>query len=332
MKSSCNRTSERVKRLIKPFLLSITLLTAAVVSSAETWVFIDDLGREVAVPTDPQRIVSLHDIGFTIPLLELGVHPVGSHGRTTADGEPFIRASRGITGIDFDNSSIQFMGNLPADIELVAAVSPDLIITSPWQTASVEQLEQIAPTVVLDNSQRERFEIYELLAEVVGRTDELELLKRRYEGQLAEIRRLIDTENITVNVIQGVNGDVLSWHTYGTLGVVLRDAGFRFPERVDAIPEGDFVRFSAEAFPELDADFLFVTYRTDTLETPADAVSHLEEVAPGFCNFLYACRNGQMVIMPREEASTASYYAKGIMAYTIISHISGREFSVRGDQ
>lgn len=83
---------------------------------------------------------------------------------------------------------------------------------------------------------------------------------------------------------------------------------------------------SAEALPELDADFLFVTYRTDTLETPADAITHLEGVAPDFCNFLHACRENQMIVMPREEASASSYYALGVMAYTVISHISGRSY------
>lgn len=179
---------------------------------------------------------------------------------------------------------------------------------------------------MLDGSQRDGYEIYDLMAEVVGAEDQLAPLKRRYQGQIEEVRRLVDTEDLTVNVIQGVNGDVLSRHTYGNLGKVLRDAGFQFPERVDAIPEGDFVRFSAESFPELDADFLFVTYRTDTEETPEDAIAHLEEVAPNFCDFLYACRNNQMAIMPREEASSTSYYALGIMAYTVISQISGRAF------
>lgn len=310
-------------------LLGLMVVSPISLAANDSWTFTDDAGRTVEVPSNPQRIVSLHDTGFTIPLLELGVHPVGSHGRTTADGEPFIRSSKGLTGIDFDNSDIEFMGNLPADIERVAAVSPDLIITSPWQQASVEQLERIAPTVVLDDSERDSFDNYALLAEVVGATDQLAILETRYQRQIDEVRRLVDTENITVNVIQGVNGDVLSWRTYGNLGKVLRDAGFQFPERVDAIPEGDFVRFSAEAFPELDADFLFVTYRTDAEETPADAIAHLENVAPNFCEFLYACRNNQMAIMPREEASSTSYYALGIMAYTVISHISGREFETR---
>lgn len=304
---------------------------AAPAFAQDTRTFADDAGRSVEIPAEPQRIVSLHDLSITLPLLELGVTPVGSHGRTTAEGVPFIRASKVLTGIDFDNSDILFMGNLPADIEAIAAIEPDLIITTPWQTAPLEQLELIAPTIVLDDTQRGDYGLYEALAEITGTRDRYETLESRYADQIAQIRRLIDTENVTVNVIQGVNGEVLSWHTYGTLGRVLRDAGFSFPERVDAIPEGEFVRLSGESLPELDADILFVTYRTDALETPADAVAYLEQVMPNFCDFLHACRNNQMIVMPREEASSSSYYALGVMAYTVLSHISGRDFVKLGE-
>ncbi|WMT87154.1 ABC transporter substrate-binding protein [Pelagibacterium sp. 26DY04] len=312
-----------------------TLLAAGVLAACamaapgfaqETREFVDDAGRTVEIPADPQRIASLHDLSLTVPLIELGVHPVASHGRTTEAGEGFIRSSKVLTGVDFDNSDIAFLGNLPVDIEAVAASEPDLIITTPWQTAPVEQLEAIAPTIVLDDAVRGDFGMYEALAEITGTTDTLAILEGRYDSQIEQIRRLIDTQSISVNVIQGVDGEVLSWHTYGGLGRVLRDAGFVFPERVEAIPEGEFERMSAEALPELDADFLFVTYRTDTLETPQDALGHLEQVMPNFCEFLHACRENQMIVMPREEASASSYYALGVMAYTVISQISGRRF------
>ncbi|GLQ56785.1 hypothetical protein [Devosia nitrariae] len=88
---------------------------------------------------------------------------------------------------------------------------------------------------------------------------------------------------------------------------------------------------SAETLPELDADFLFVTYRTDTLETPADAIGHLEAVMPNFCKFLHACRTNQMIVMPREQASASSYYGLGVLSYTVISHISGRRFESKAE-
>jgi iron complex transport system substrate-binding protein len=314
--------------------LATALLVAALSLPAlaqETRSYTDDAGRVVDIPADPQRIVSLHDVSLTLPLLELGVIPVGSHGRTTAEGEPFIRSSAVLTGIDFTNSTIAFVGNLPADVEAIAALEPDLILTTPWQTAPVDQLATIAPTIVLDSAVRNEFAMHDVLAEITGTEDRLAILKTRYEGQIAQIKRLIDTDDIRVNVIQGVDGQLAVWRTYGALGKVLRDAGFTFPERVDAIEEGQFERLSAEALLEMDADFIFATYRTDTLETPADALAHLEAVMPGFCDFLFACRNNQMIVIPREEASAASYYGLGALTYMVISQISGRSFERQPD-
>ncbi|MEM7444588.1 MAG: ABC transporter substrate-binding protein [Pseudomonadota bacterium] len=312
---------------IRTLALVGAMLSAVPAMAQETRVFTDDLGRSVEIPTDPQRIASLHDLRFTIPLIELGVPPIGSHGRVTAEGEPFIRSSRVLTGIDFDNSDIQFLGTKPADIEAVAAAAPDLIITSPWQSAPVDQLQQIAPTIVLDSEVHGEFGLFPVLAELTGSQDALETLEARYDGQIAQIQRLIDTDDIRVNVMQGVTGGLYVAHTYAALGQVLRDAGFEFPERVDEIPEGEAETFSAEFMPELDADFIFVTYRTDQLETPDDAIDHLVNVLPSFCDVLHACRENQMVVMPREEASSASYYGLGVMAYTVLSHISGRDYT-----
>ncbi len=313
------------------FAGALALSSLAPAAAQETVSFTDDLGRTVEIPAHPQRIAAMQDLAITVPLLELGVMPVASHGRTLPDGTPFIRSSRVLTGVDFDNSDIAFVGNLPADVEAVAAAEPDLIITTPWQTADVGQLSAIAPTIILDEGKHGAFGLYPILAGLTGTADRLTVLESRYRGQIDQIRRLIDTGSISVNVIQGVNNQIITWHTYGGLGKVLRDAGFTFPERVDAIPEDGYEFMSAETLPELDADFLFVTYRTDQLETPADANAALEGAMPNFCSFLFACSHNQMIVMPREEASATSYYALGVMAYTIVSHISGRSFEHKPD-
>lgn len=312
------------KQLLAAGLFVVAGLTGSF--AQETRSFTDDTGRVVEIPTKPLRIVSLHDLSLTIPLIELGVFPIGSHGRTTPDNVPFIRSSKVLTGVDFDNSDIKFVGNLPADVEAVAALEPDLILTTAWQTADVSQLQAIAPTVVLDDDVRPAFEIFEVLAELTGTQDRLAILKTRYEGQIAQIRRLIDTGSISASVIQANDGKLYIEHTYGTLGRVLRDAGFAFPEKVEAIPAGESAEFSAENLPDFDADFVFATYRTDTMQTPADAVGALEAAMPNFCEFLHACRENQFIVIPREEASAASYYALGAISYMLISNISGRDF------
>jgi iron complex transport system substrate-binding protein len=187
-------------------LLSMLLLAGFAVSAAEPGqIFTDDLGRKVTVPQHPQRIVSLHDLDITIPLIELGVPPVASHGRTRPDGSHFLRSSGMLTGVDFDNSTIRFIGTADIDIEAIAAVKPDLIITEPTRNTPVEQLEKIAPTVSIDHLDGGAPEIYRKLAQLTGTQARLAILERRYEEQIKALKATLDTRKIKVSVIQAVH-------------------------------------------------------------------------------------------------------------------------------
>ncbi|MCQ4033891.1 hypothetical protein FK513_28150, partial [Klebsiella pneumoniae] len=86
-------------------------------------------------------------------LKRAGLTTIASHGRTRPDGSHYLRSSAQLTGVDFDNSDIRFIGTADIDLEAVAAARPDLIITEPSRHVSVEQLEKIATAAV---SRRER--------------------------------------------------------------------------------------------------------------------------------------------------------------------------------
>ena len=241
-------------------LFAMLLLVGFAVSAAEpTQTFTDDLNRKVVVPVHPKRIVSLHDLDITIPLIELGVPPVASHGRTRPDGSHFLRSSGMLTGVDFDNSDIKFIGTADIDMEAIAAAKPDLIITEPTRNTPVEQLEKIAPTVSIDHLDGGAPEIYRKLAQLTGTQARLKVLERRYQEQIKALKATIDTRKITVSVIQANQGKINAMHSYHSLGRVLRDAGFTFPPLIESIPEGGRIDVSAERLPELDADFVFAT-------------------------------------------------------------------------
>jgi len=310
--------------------LALALL-AAPAWAQETKTFTDGTGTEVNVPADSQRIVSLHDTSLTVALLELGIVPVGSHGRVVDGGDPYIRSGKLITGHDFDNSGIEFVGNNPADVEAVAALEPDLILTTDWQTTDVDQLRAIAPTYVFDIGSTEDFDVYERVAEVTGTADRLDKLQTRYDAQLEMINQLTTPENITVSIIQAYDGELLVWNTYGSLGKVLRDAGFTFPDIVNDIEGNEREYFSGESYPAFDADFIFVTYRPGRGESPQTARAALDEVLPNWCEVMHACSSGQIVYLPREIASSATYDSLTVLAQTVASHIVGREFSPRAE-
>ena len=317
---------------LKPLFAAVSLCILAGSALAETRSITDDLGRTIEVPADPQRVAVLHDRSLTTPLIELGVIPVGSHGRTTPDGKPFIRGSIILTGYDFDNSDIAYLGGRPVDIEAVAAVKPDLIITSTWQNTNLDQLSAIAPTVVVDKDKNGAFGVFPLLAKVTSTEDVLARLETRYQAQIKQIRRLIATEEITVNKFQAAKGGFYVLNTYFTLGKVLRDAGFRFPARIDAIPEGSpYEILSPESMQELDADVLFMSYRTDRNQTPQDALDAIEAIVPGWCDLMHACREGQLVILPRAEAISASYDALMALSMTVLAALSSNEIVKKPD-
>lgn len=304
-------------------LLSFIWLVSAA-ASAQTQAFTDDLGRVVQVPIKPQRIVSMHDLDITIPLIELGVPPVASHGRTRPDGSHFLRSSAQLTGVDFDNSDIKFIGTADIDLEAVAAAKPDLIITEPNRNVPIEQLAKIAPTVSIDHLLGSAPRIYSKLAQLTGTQARLAVLDRRYQAQIQQLKQTIDTAKISVSVIQANNGKVTVHHSYHSLGRVLRDAGFRFPPLIERIPDGQRIDVSAEQLPELDADFLFATWRSDTGGKPQDELNDMEKVMPGWCDFVQACHSGHYILLPREEVISNSYAALSLLVAEVQSQIAGR--------
>lgn len=304
------------------------ILTAATALAQDTRTIIDDTGVEVTIPANPQRIAALHDIELTVPLLELGAPVVASHGRPGADGTQMIRAGLLLTGLDFSNSEIIDLGHNPIDIEVLTLAAPDLILTTTWQQADVAQLRQIAPTVVIDTRSglRDDFALYELLAELTGRTQELARQKARYEAQVAQLRRVVGEAAYTVSAFHAQRGNLSVWNPYASFGKVLRDAGFTFPDLIESIPEGTSEQLSAEHLAELDADVIFVSYRGDQGETPADSAAELENTFPGWCAVLTACQEHRIVVIPREEGWATSYVGLTMIAYAMTTTLGTLDF------
>ncbi len=187
-------------------------------------------------------------------------------------------------------------------------------------------MRSIAPTYVFDIDTTDDFEVYEKVAEVTNTTDRLAKFQARYQAQLDMINKLTDPSEIKVSVIQAHGGELLVWNTYGSLGKVLRDAGFVFPEATNNIEGNNRQHFGGESYPDFDADFIFVTYRPGRGESPETARAALDEVLPNWCDVLHACRNNQVIYLPREIASSATYDSLTVLAQSVASHIVGRDF------
>lgn len=307
-----------ISALLRPMLLAALLLTAPAVLARD---LVDDAGRRVTVPDRPLRIVSLDDADLTVPLLELGIIPIASQGRMGRDGKPFIRSSRTLTGLDFDNTGMEFLGMHPIDVERLAALKPDLILILKGRPTPAEQLQAIAPTVVIDELTRNPDGVYALLAELTNRRQALDVLKRRYEAQIEQLRGMAGESPPMISVIAASSDRKINVErSYGSIGLVLRDAGFPSPRLTRTIAENSDAVFSPEVLPEFDADVIFDTFRNDRNETWRDAHGRMEALLPGYCRFLRACRDGRYYFLPRDEAKSTSYAAR-LMAIAMITGI-----------
>ncbi|SMQ85406.1 iron complex transport system substrate-binding protein [Devosia lucknowensis] len=255
------------------------------------------------IPSAPQRIVALNDQIVALPLLELGAPVVGSAGRLDEEGKTFMRGGMDTLGVDFSNTDIKFVGLFnQIDIEAIAALDPDLIIGGTYtDPAVVEQLQKIAPTLVIDNGALGLVETLRTLADVSGKAGDFEARFARYQSNIERTRGFIgDTASISATTtFMFPDGEEL-WVYRANLGAitqVLGDLGFSQPKAVSEIAETQ-VSWSAELIQELDADFIFGFYRQQPDATPDAIRAAYEKFAPGWCQALTACQNGQMILLP----------------------------------
>ncbi len=308
-------------------LLALLLLSHISIHAGEVRSFRHAEG-EAEIPAKPRRIVSLHDSHITTPLVELGAPVVGSHGRLGTDGEPYIRGVRDFPGMGFEALGVTFMGAFNGiDVELIAVLEPDLIITTPWQGTPVAQLEKIAPTVVMPMEEGSSLEAYRMLADAAGRLDAFERRRARYERRIAALREWIGTpEETSIAKIQAWDGQISVHRNYGAFAQVTRNVGFAEPALVRRLRRRA-TALSAELLPEITADFVFDTFEPNFGDTPESARERMSQALPGWCERLFACREDQYVLLPRTRASANSFAAFDFVIDQLATHIAGRDYT-----
>ena len=224
------------------------------------------------VPNDPQRIVALQDQNALLPLLELGVTPVGSAGVPDEDGPggSFRRVA------EYEVSEVEYVGNFEEpSLEAVAAQEPDLIVGIEDQEGIYDRLSEIAPTVPIQIFGRPLTEVLDDYARLVGRQDrhtELEVEYRRAIDDL--IAGLpVQPKEITLSWI-GFNSDgTFDAPTGQVVGTVLSDVGFTRPEPQPAsISEERVSDISFEKITAHDADVMISPDDSGELEELGQAI------------------------------------------------------------
>jgi iron complex transport system substrate-binding protein len=242
-------------------------VTSEVSPSASTRLVEHALG-ETRIPTDPQRIVVLHDAILLEPLIALGIKPIAATTYAAADGLKF----RGLTAEQTKNIEIVGDGHQP-NLEKLLALSPDLILITDLNLHQViyPQLTEIAPTVAIDWTQSHSFkDRLRFLANIFNKTDQASQILKQYQARVETFRQAMRqrVEEIQVSIIHAYGNPLTTPDSSHLISEVFSDAGLRRPVIQEEMAQKGETAFSLEVLPEHDADVLFIVkYPSSEVET-----------------------------------------------------------------
>ena len=251
---------KRIVRLIMVMAISKLMAIAACNHNTPTQLkedcrTIQHAMGETCVPRNPQRIVVL-DSMMLENAIALDAKPVGS---------PLEYVISPVS-----TEGIEDLGDVNAiNVERILALKPDLILGLADSTAPYSQLNQIAPTVLVDfKHSGEWKEHFAFVGEVLGKSDKVEKVMTDYYQRIEKFKQSInrDVSEIEVSVVRIYPTQVNLYTKSGFPGTVLEDVGLSRPPSQDLNLEetksltGDTIQYtiSQEVIDKADGDVVFV--------------------------------------------------------------------------
>jgi iron complex transport system substrate-binding protein len=157
--------------------------------------------------------------------------------------------------VDFDNSQIAFVGDYPVDLEAVAALNPDLIVSNPWAD-DLDKYQAIAPTVVMELFEQPMEDALFDFAEPVGKTDRAEELRADVQAEAARLQDTLGDKltGTTVSIVEYWDGAIYAVPNGQSLNIAVPTLGLQRPAFENEID--DWVTISAEVLGETAADVM----------------------------------------------------------------------------
>ncbi|SFE42076.1 iron complex transport system substrate-binding protein [Paenibacillus algorifonticola] len=237
--------------------------------SATTKKVTDDLGREVEVPVDPQRIIAGE---FASELLAVGLKPIGA-------GDNSFKIVYTLDQME----GVEPIGD-PPNIEKILDLQPDLIVAPTVffeiYPEQMEQMNKIAPVFYLSFEQDPIYGIFTKLASLVGKEQEADTWIKGYEEEAntarAQLKESLGEE--TVSIFRVEKGRLRIYLNRNFAGYMLHSGlQANAPETVKAEieknPFSSAIEISLEMLPEYAADHMLLIVRDE-----GDDKSAMEEI------------------------------------------------------
>ncbi|WP_329166581.1 iron-siderophore ABC transporter substrate-binding protein [Streptomyces sp. NBC_01267] len=244
------------------------------------------MGR-VKVPDHPRRVVVL-DTAELDSAITLGVRPVGSTHADVKSGFLDYLPRDKVAGI----KDVGAM--LSPDLEAIAALKPDLILTSKIRHGDkYQQLSAIAPTVMTESTGYPWKANFQVHADALGRQAEARKVVAAYTAHTKQVvaalggpAKAAATDVDTVRFVEGADIRIYGRKNY--IGTILTDLGVGRPAVVDKAKDGFSYDVSPERIDLANADVLFHA----TYGDPAKA-KETQTTSSGLWKNLTAVKNGK---------------------------------------
>lgn len=226
-------------------------------AEATTRVYADFKGRQVEVPTNPQRIVYVGSNPGD--LLAIGVKPLGATLSVIASQVAYPELLDGIEDVGY-----------PYNAEKVLALKPDLILFDDWEEEGLPQLERIAPTVIIGlagpTPPRERVAA---IADLLDKKNEADEWFKAYDAKVEQTKTRLGERDIESAVSLLLLGpDMYIMGNQGLNATLFGELGLKPADGVRKLIDKDerFIDVSNEVLPDyMGSDVFLLT--DDTKET-----------------------------------------------------------------
>lgn len=310
--------------------VSMTLLAAPVfaLECEEGMRSFSHLRGDVCIPEAPERIVATRHDSLATPLIELGAPLVGvGVDYDASTGEAFIRGATDILGVNVgEESGLASIGNANApDLEAIAALDPDLILITAWQEELYDQMQAIAPTLIIP-SRLPYLEHLAMVADAAGVSGSYDSRLAAYQSRIETIRETLgDPSAISVSYFDLWEEGVWHYVNWGARDQVTADIGFTRPAIVREQAGDDPTDYSFERLPEFEADVVLSSSANRFGQTVEALTTEWDSYAP-FWRSLPAIEQGRHYWYERDLWVGYTFTSLHHVAESLAMLTVGRDF------
>lgn len=261
---------------------------------------VQDVRGEVEIPTNPKRIVDLSGNSDILSLL--GYKVIGT---ANSDAYDYTKFPSYLEDVLEGATILGYSMQDTMDIEGVLALEPDLIIVSTVQEKMYDQLQQIAPTVMIENEALNWKEDIHSVAKVFGLEENATAWLANYEQKALEagnaIKEMMGEDTSYLSFLAS-GGQFFVFSGAGFGDVLYNDMGLSMPKGMPEQSDISLPVVTYEGLAEIEADVIFVIATEEAL---------VELQGNSIWNSLPAVKNGKVVVLPSSPYFNQGYSSIG---------------------